>query len=337
MTTDKMLMQRAGAGDGQAFAELVAPHRAELLRFARRMLRDDGQAAEEVIQEAMLNAYRALEQGTRPVCMRPWLFQIVRNGSLNSRRRSEPTCALAEGDGHAAQRTPADAAEQGEWMDWLMAAIADLPSRQRQALVGRELEGRSHAELAATLGTSVLGVKTLLHRARGKLRRLRAESMLSVAMLVKGRVAGAKAGAGAIGQTMFAASVTSLIVLAAHTGGVGSVHAAGLPAGGAAGASSGTLRGRPAPRAGAHLAGRSNAKAATQSHNAIRACPCGRPPRRRSPTRSVTCRRPSLSTRTAGRCSDGRLSHSSAPLRPGSTSHAHRAVCSPKQPVRTSW
>jgi RNA polymerase sigma factor (sigma-70 family) len=279
MTNDEMLMERAGGGDGQAFAELVAPYRPELLRFARRMLRDDRHAGEEVIQEAMLNAYRALEQGTRPQRMRPWLFQIVRNGALNSRRRSQPTSALADGDGHAAQRTPAEAAEQGEWIDWLMGAIAGLPSRQRQALVGRELEGRSHAELAATLGTSVLGVKTLLHRARGTLRRLRAESMLSAAMLLKGRLAGAKAGAGVIGQAMLAASVTSLVVLAVHTGGVGSVHAAGLPAGGAHG---------PVPRHAWHPsgpAGRRPSRGQVQSEgkHAITRCDEGLSVRKTSP------------------------------------------------------
>jgi hypothetical protein len=63
---DQMLMQRAAAGDGQAFAELVAPYRAELLRFAHRMLHDNSHAGEEVVQEALLKAYRALEQGTRP-------------------------------------------------------------------------------------------------------------------------------------------------------------------------------------------------------------------------------------------------------------------------------
>jgi RNA polymerase sigma factor (sigma-70 family) len=87
MNDHELLIERAAAGDGQAFAELVAPHRGELLRFAGRMLREDGQAGEEVVQEAMLNAYRALEQGTRPERLRPWLFQIVRNGALNSRRR----------------------------------------------------------------------------------------------------------------------------------------------------------------------------------------------------------------------------------------------------------
>ncbi len=234
MTHDQMLMDRIAAGDGHAFEELVAPYRAELLRFAQRMLRGDGSAGEEVVQEAMLNAYRALEQGTRPESVRPWLFQIVRNGALSAQRRSQPTCALADCDGQAAQRTPNDAAEQREWMDWLMSAIGDLPSRQREALVGRELEGRSHVEIAASLGTSVLAVKTLLHRARGTLRRMRAESMLSVPLLLKGRLAGAKAGLGVVGQTMVATSVTTLIVLAVHTGGVGSVQAAALPGSGRA-------------------------------------------------------------------------------------------------------
>ncbi len=280
MKNDQMLMERAAAGDGQAFAELVAPYRAELLRFAHRMLHDDRHAGEEVVQEAMLKAYCALEQGTRSESLRPWLFQIVRNAALNAQRRSQPTCALADGDGHAAQRTPSDAAEQGEWMDWLMATIAELPSRQRQALVGRELEGRSHAELAASLGTSVLAVKTLLHRARGTLRRMRAESMLSVPLLIKGRLAGAKAGLGVLGQAMFAASVTSLIVLAGHTGGVGSVHAAGLP----------TVR---APAAVSHHGLRSSARLAPrqpsqgqverEAEHAIKRCDSGLSVRGASP------------------------------------------------------
>ncbi len=179
----------------------------------------------------MLCAYRALREGSRPDCVRPWLFVIVRNCALNARRRSKPTYALTDQHGSSAQRMPSEVAEQGEWIDWLMTAIAELPSRQRQALVGREFEGRSHAELAASLGTSALAVKTLLHRARGTLRRLRPESMLSAPLFVKGRLAGAKAGAALLGQTLFVASVTSVVVLAVHTGGVGSVRAAGLPAG----------------------------------------------------------------------------------------------------------
>ncbi len=235
MTSDDDLMKRVTAGDGEAFAKLVKPHRAELLRFAVRMLGSDEQAGEEVVQESMLNAYRALEQGARPESVRPWLFAIVRNCALNTQRRSQPTYALADEDRHVdvTQRTPNEAAEQGEWIDWLMGAIAELPSRQRQALVGRELEGRSHAELAVSLGTSVLAVKTLLHRARGRLRTLRAESMLSVPLLVKGRAAGLKTGLGVLGQAFAAASATTAIVLAVHAGGVGSVSAAGLPARGA--------------------------------------------------------------------------------------------------------
>lgn len=233
MTPNDDLIKRVAAGDGEAFAELVTPHRAELLRFAVRMLGGDGQAGEEVVQESMLSAYCALKQGASPKSVRPWLFVIVRNCALNYRRRSQPTYPLADEDGHVVQRTPNEAAEQGEWIDWLMGAIADLPSRQRQALIGRELEGRSHAELAASLGTSVLAVKTLLHRARGRLRMLRAESMLSVPLLVKGRAAGLKAGLGVLGQALAAASVTTLIVLAVHAGGGSSVRAAGLPVVGA--------------------------------------------------------------------------------------------------------
>ncbi len=235
MSTDDQLIEMAAAGDGEAFARLIAQHRVPLVRFAGSILGGDRQAGEEVVQEAMLNAYRALEQGARPDLVRPWLFAIVRNGAINVRRRAQPTCELDDTHGSSAHTTPNEAAEQGEWIEWLMGAIAELPARQRQALVGRELEGRSHAELAAALGTSALAVKTLLHRARGRLRRLREEAMFSAGLLLRGRAAGAKAGAGtkaaagSVGSALAAASVTSLIVLAVHGGGVGSVRAAGLP------------------------------------------------------------------------------------------------------------
>ena len=229
MDGDHRLLTRAAGGDGDAFAQLVSPHRAELLGFARRILDGDGQAGEEVVQEALLNAYRALVRGARPDSIRPWLFVIVRNCALNARRQAQTTYLLGDGDGARSGDTPNEAAEQGEWIDWLMGAIGELPARQRQAIVGRELEGRSHVELASSLGTTVLAVKTLLHRARARLRALRAESMLSVPVFVKGRVeAGVKAGGGVLGQSLAAASVTTLVVLAVHGGGAAPVGAAGL-------------------------------------------------------------------------------------------------------------
>ncbi len=229
MNGDESLLERAAEGDGDAFAQLVSPHRAELLGFARRILAGDGQAGEEVVQEALLNAYRALVRGARPDSIRPWLFVIVRNCALNARRQAQTTYALGDGDGSRSGDAPNEAAEQGEWIDWLMGAIGELPPRQRQAIVGRELEGRSHVELASSLGTTVLAVKTLLHRARARLRALRAESMLSVPVFLKGRVAaGVKAGGGVLGQSLAAASVTTLVVLAVHGGGAAPVGAAGL-------------------------------------------------------------------------------------------------------------
>jgi RNA polymerase sigma factor (sigma-70 family) len=230
----------------------------------------------------MLNAYSALAQGTRPESVRPWLFAIVRNGALNAQRRSRPTCALADEHRDLVRHTPNEAAEQGEWIDWLMGAIGALPSRQRDALVGRELEGRSHAELAARLDTSVLAVKTLLHRARGTLRRLRAESMLSAAtplLLVKGRLASAKAALGALGQALLTASVTSLIVLTVHGKGVGTAPAAGLPVGGAR--ASASRHGRPAAGSAGRLSARGQVE--REGTDAISRCEHGHPVKRASP------------------------------------------------------
>jgi RNA polymerase sigma factor (sigma-70 family) len=101
--------------------------------------------------------------------LRPWLYMIVRNRAFDqlrsaSARRTESDdrlrlVAQAESD-------PADRAVAREELDEVVASIAALPERQRLALVGRELNGSSHLELAHALHTTVPGVKSLLVRSR---------------------------------------------------------------------------------------------------------------------------------------------------------------------------
>ncbi|MGA2455544.1 MAG: RNA polymerase sigma factor [Solirubrobacteraceae bacterium] len=80
---------QASGGQGpreDKFEDLVRLHRAELTRFAVRQLGEHANQAEDVVQEALLNAHRALRAGTHPEHPRAWLFTIVHNAAVNATR-----------------------------------------------------------------------------------------------------------------------------------------------------------------------------------------------------------------------------------------------------------
>ncbi len=156
----------SAAGEHDAFCGLVDAHRPELLRYARRRLGGRAELAEDVLQDAFLNAYRHLAAGTRPQNTRAWLFAIVHNAAIDAACTAQPPVSLEVDHSIAGGPTPAEAIEQRERLEWLMGAIGALPARQRDALVGHALEGRSYRELATREQTTVSAIKTLIHRAR---------------------------------------------------------------------------------------------------------------------------------------------------------------------------
>ena len=169
--SDDDLVARFRAGNDAAFTEIHARFRAPLIAFARRMLRGTGHDAEDVVQDAMIRAYRGLRVTDRPMVLRPWLYMIVRNRALDALRTPQRTdcfddeiglCAVPDSD-------PADRIAGRDEMRRLVAEIGRLPERQRMALVMREFDGRSHAETARALHTTVPATKSLIIRARSNL------------------------------------------------------------------------------------------------------------------------------------------------------------------------
>jgi RNA polymerase sigma factor (sigma-70 family) len=245
-----------GPGEGM-FEELVKLHRRELTRFAVRQLGEHASVAEDVVQEALLNAHRAIAAGARPEHPRAWLFTIVRNAAVNATRAARTTDEIQEDQHGASDQMVAAAAEQSEWIGWLMGAVHELPARQREALVGHAFEGRSYREIAARQQTTVAAVKSLLIRARRALAQdaslsaiglgapvaagARALRALRVRGPLAGKAGGAKGLAGALAQAVLAATVTTGVLMAVHGGGLGSVLASTDPT-------------RP-PNAGAHATG----------------------------------------------------------------------------------
>jgi RNA polymerase sigma-70 factor (ECF subfamily) len=132
------------------------------------VLRDvrDPEEAEDVTQIAFLNAYRAISRGEEPEKPRAWLVTIARNVV---RRRYRALARRPQEVGLdpeiAAAVTDVDGPTGGE----IAAAIRKLPTKQRAAILLREIQGRSYAEIATELGLSMAAVETLIFRARKSL------------------------------------------------------------------------------------------------------------------------------------------------------------------------
>jgi len=169
--SDDELVARFRAGDEAAFTAIHDRYRSRLLAFARRMLRGTGHDPEDVLQDAFIRAYRGLRATDRPMALRPWLYMIVRNRALDELRAPHRTDSFDD-DSRLVALPAADPAQrfaERDEMRQLVAEIGRLPERQRMALVMREFDGRSHAETARALHTTVPATKSLIIRARSTL------------------------------------------------------------------------------------------------------------------------------------------------------------------------
>jgi len=165
--TDEQLVAAFRGGDEAAFDAMTERYRDRLLAYARHMLRARGQAAaEDVVQDVLLRAYRALRADSRPMALRAWLYRIAHNRCLDELRGERPSAELLDEEVPGSQADPAAEFGRRERLRELVGDIRSLPDQQRSALVIRELDGLSYAELAEALDTTVPAVKSLLVRAR---------------------------------------------------------------------------------------------------------------------------------------------------------------------------
>ncbi|HEX7299680.1 MAG TPA: sigma-70 family RNA polymerase sigma factor [Solirubrobacteraceae bacterium] len=161
-------MLATARGDETAFAALVARHRTPLVRYATARSGRDASLAEDAVQDALVRAHRAILAGKVPVDVRAWLFAIVRNRCHDYFRAARPTAPLpAELPGGSPSAF--EEVERSERLAGALTAVDRLPSAQRAALLGRELEGRTYEDIAQRQSTTVPAVKSLLHRARATL------------------------------------------------------------------------------------------------------------------------------------------------------------------------
>src|ERR687886_2079988 len=165
--SDERLVDLTRAGNARAFEAIVARYRRQLLRYCAGILPPE--RAEDAVQQAFLNAYKAIAAGEAELKLRPWLYRIAHNASLNLLRQNGWSYDQIPEDFDGVMQPP-QAVEQSERIRQVVRNMQKLPERQRDALVLRELEGRSYEEIALALGVSDGALRQLLNRARTTLR-----------------------------------------------------------------------------------------------------------------------------------------------------------------------
>src|SRR6478609_2464491 len=147
----------------RAFEQLYERHAREVYQYALALTANAADA-EDVTQTTFLNAYRAFQRGERPHTPHNWLIKIAHNVCRQRFRESSRRPREVElDDAHTPATTEnADVPSADE----IRRALGFLAFNQRAALVMRELEGRSYAEIAQVLDVSVGAVETLIFRAR---------------------------------------------------------------------------------------------------------------------------------------------------------------------------
>ncbi len=163
---DERLVALTRRGNQAAYEALVARYQSRLLAFCRHMLssRED---AEDVLQEVFAAAFNAMMADERPLNVRPWLYRIARNRSLNHLRRAQ-AIGVDSMDVHFADngQTTAEKAHGREDFRLLVADVQELPETQRTALLLREIDALSYEQIAEAMETTVPSIKSLLVRAR---------------------------------------------------------------------------------------------------------------------------------------------------------------------------
>jgi RNA polymerase sigma-70 factor (ECF subfamily) len=174
---EKRLVERAQAGDLDAFGELYERFSPAVFNVALRMVgsRED---AEDIRQEVFLRAHRALKEFKGEARFSTWLYRIAANVALDEIRRRKPTVsadALRE-----ESRWEAAAGERGDPQEQLdrnlareavQAALLAMPPHYRILVVLKHIEGLSYEEIASVLGCSLTSLNVRLHRARESFRK----------------------------------------------------------------------------------------------------------------------------------------------------------------------
>jgi RNA polymerase sigma-70 factor, ECF subfamily len=180
---DIRLMLRVRADDQAAFADLVDRYRHRLVGIMNHII-GNADEAEDLAQEVFLRVYRTRHKYTPKAKFSTWLFTIANNLALNAirdrQRRQALPLDIRDSGSHGLRPTDPATADRGapptanlqqqELAAVIRAAMDELNERQRVAVVLNKFEDMNYQEIAAVMGLTTKAVKSLLSRARSKLR-----------------------------------------------------------------------------------------------------------------------------------------------------------------------
>jgi RNA polymerase sigma factor (sigma-70 family) len=168
--SDSRLTGRAARGSSDAFEAIFERYHQELYRYCAAIV-GNAADAQDAVQSTMVKVLQALPGEERRIELKPWLYRIAHNEAIEIIRRRLPSEEVDAGSLLAPAGT-ADEVLARERLRRLVADVAELPERQRGALVMRELGGLGFEEIGAALGTSAATARQTLFEARLGLRQM---------------------------------------------------------------------------------------------------------------------------------------------------------------------
>jgi RNA polymerase sigma-70 factor (ECF subfamily) len=180
------LLERLRAGDEAAFMALVERHQSSMIRLARSFV-GSAAVAEEVVQDTWLGVLRGIDKFAGRSSFRTWLLKILVNRARTTGAREGRSVAIGDAgpavDAGRFDATGAWAAPPEHWVqdtddrleaeqlaDTIRVALEELPGRQREVLLLRDVDGLTSEEVCDVLDISEGNQRVLLHRGRSRLR-----------------------------------------------------------------------------------------------------------------------------------------------------------------------
>ncbi len=175
MTDDAQLIDEALAGATAAFGQLVLKYQDRLYNTVAHVVGSVDEA-QDVVQDAFVQAFLKLESFERESAFYTWLYRIAFNLAVSRRRRQRPTVSVDQvkeisgAEPRSLGPGPSDGLERQERAGQVQAALATLTEEHRSILVLREIDGCCYETIAEILDLPVGTVRSRLHRARMQLR-----------------------------------------------------------------------------------------------------------------------------------------------------------------------
>ncbi len=161
---ERLLVVRCQAGDQAALGELIARY-SPGLRFFLRRLSDQGETADDLLQETWIDVYRKINRLQRPDAFTAWLYRIARDKAYRELRRPTSRCVRID-ENLADSIASEEVSFTAEEVENVRAALDQLPLEQRDVLVLRFMEEMSYEQIAEVIARPVGTVRSRLYYAK---------------------------------------------------------------------------------------------------------------------------------------------------------------------------